>query len=53
MKKESEPMPQINKILPDKNNHYGVEMKINRKTEAIIDTYKKKDIQPLKGTCQE
>ena len=69
---ESEPeeihqITQINKIIPDNNDHYGVEIKINgRKQKFIIDTgspvtimpndttlYKSEDIQPLKEIYQD
>ena len=57
---------QINKILPDNNDHYGVEMKINGKNQKfIIDTspvtimpnnftlYNPEDVQPLKERYQD
>ena len=69
---ESEPeeilqITQINKILPDNNDHYGVEIKINRKNQKfIIDTgsqvtimpknptlYNPEDVQPLKERYQD
>ena len=69
---ESEPdeirqITQINKILPDNNGHYGVEMKINwEKQNFIIDTgspvtimpydqriHDSKEIKPMKGIYQD
>ena len=69
---ESEPeeiqqITQINKIIPDNNDHYGVEININgKKQKFIIDTgspvtimpnditlYKAEDIQPLKERYQD
>ena len=69
---ESEPeeilqITQINKILPDNNDHYGVEIKINGKNQKfIIDTgspvtimpnnptlYNPEDVQPLKERYQD
>ena len=69
---ESEPeeihqITQINKIIPDNNDHYSVEIKINgKKQKFITDTgspvtimpnditlYKPEDIQPLKERDQD
>ena len=49
---ESEPkeilqIPQINKIQPDNNDHYGVELQINgEKRKSIIDTGSPLTIMP-------
>ena len=58
---------QINKIIPDSNDHYGVEMKINGEKQKFIinigslvrikpdnpTLYKPEDIQPLKERYQD